>query len=93
MSKINDTSNLGHSTLEDHGKLADSELDAMSGRLGLLRARRYWTSRLRKLRGRGAGRVERARENKRRRLVTANSTSSVVASPDAWPRTRKHALA
>ena len=31
MSKTNDTSNLGHGTLEDHGALADSELDAVTG--------------------------------------------------------------
>jgi hypothetical protein len=92
MSKTNDTSKLDRVKIENR-VLADSELDAVSGGWDSYEARRYWTSRLRKLRGRGAGRVERARENKRRRLVTANSTSSVVASPDAWPRTRKHALA
>ena len=31
MIKINDTSKLGCGTLEDHGTLADSELDAVSG--------------------------------------------------------------
>jgi hypothetical protein len=31
MSKTNNTSNLGHGTLEDHGALADSELDAVTG--------------------------------------------------------------
>jgi hypothetical protein len=33
MSKTNDTSKLGHGMLEDHGALADSELDAVSGGL------------------------------------------------------------
>ena len=31
MSKTNDTSKLNHATLDDHGTLADSELDAVSG--------------------------------------------------------------
>ena len=31
MSKTNDTSKLGHATLEDHHPLADSELDAVTG--------------------------------------------------------------
>ena len=31
MSKINDTSDLGHDTLDDHRPLADSELDAVTG--------------------------------------------------------------
>ena len=31
MSKSNDTSKLGHATPDDHGPLADSELDAVSG--------------------------------------------------------------
>jgi hypothetical protein len=31
MSKINDSSDFGRATLEDHGTLADSELDAVSG--------------------------------------------------------------
>ncbi len=31
MSKTNDTSNLDHSTLDDHGTLADTELDAVTG--------------------------------------------------------------
>jgi hypothetical protein len=31
MSKTNETSNLDHATLEDHGALADSELDAVTG--------------------------------------------------------------
>jgi hypothetical protein len=31
MSKTNDTSDFGRATLEDHGTLADSELDAVSG--------------------------------------------------------------
>jgi hypothetical protein len=31
MSKTNDTSNLGDGTLDDHGMLADSELDAATG--------------------------------------------------------------
>ena len=33
MSKINDTSNLGHDTLDDHRPLADSELELVSGGL------------------------------------------------------------
>jgi hypothetical protein len=36
MSKTNDTSDFGHATLEDHRALADSELDAVSGGMGLL---------------------------------------------------------
>jgi hypothetical protein len=31
MSKTNDTSDFGRATLEDHGPLADSELDAVTG--------------------------------------------------------------
>jgi hypothetical protein len=31
MSRTNDTPKLGHATLEDHGTLADSELDAVTG--------------------------------------------------------------
>ena len=31
MSKSNDSSKLGRATLEDHGTLADSELDAVTG--------------------------------------------------------------
>ena len=31
MRKTNDTSKLGRGTLEDHGALADSELDAVTG--------------------------------------------------------------
>jgi hypothetical protein len=31
MSKTNDTSKLGHATLEDHGTLDDAELDAVTG--------------------------------------------------------------
>jgi hypothetical protein len=40
MGKINDTSNLGHSTLEDHGKLADSESGAVTG--GMLSLLSSW---------------------------------------------------
>ena len=36
MSKSNDSSKLGRATLEDHGTLADSELDAVSG--GVIKA-------------------------------------------------------
>ena len=31
MSKTNDTSKFDHATLEGHGRLADSELDAVTG--------------------------------------------------------------
>jgi hypothetical protein len=37
MSKTDDTSKLGHGTLEDHGILADSELDAVTGGLSSLK--------------------------------------------------------
>jgi hypothetical protein len=33
MCKTSDTSTLGHDTLHDHGTLADTELDAVSGGL------------------------------------------------------------
>ena len=33
MSRTNGTSKLGHDTLHDHGMLADTELDAVSGGL------------------------------------------------------------
>jgi len=39
MSKTNDTSDFGRVTLEDHGTLADSELDAVAG--GIFRESTY----------------------------------------------------
>jgi hypothetical protein len=39
MSKTNETSDFGRATLEDHGTLADSELDAVSG--GIFREPTY----------------------------------------------------